>query len=131
MRLTVRMFIDEVAGETQLDVSGSRCRVCFVPSRAMPELLNHFSVDKFDDLLHRLSRCGRACISLDETFGLALEERELYPTSCLPIVLDEAIDVGTGMSLIACALKTDHRGHFNPLTAFKGAHRASFGHRVL
>src|SRR6266478_4363927 len=82
-------------------------------------------------LLHRSSRRRRTGIPLNEALGLALEECELYLTSCLPIVLDEAIDVGAGMSLIPCALNTDHRGQFNPLTAFKGAHRASFGHRVL
>src|SRR4030095_10424216 len=76
----------------------SRCRGYFVPSRVTPELLNHFSVDKFDDLLHRLSRCGCTGIPLDETFGLALEKCELYLASSLPVVHDEAIDVRAGMS---------------------------------
>src|SRR4029453_12395134 len=89
------------------------------------------SVNKLDDLLHRLSRRRRTGISFDETFGLALEECELYLPACPAVVLDEAIDVGAGMSLIPCALKTDHWRHFNPLTAFKRSHRASLGHRVL
>jgi hypothetical protein len=124
----VRMFIDEVVGKpssmllassnspicARLEFqvghvvvqltnrarrsTGSRCRVYFVPSRVTPELLNHFSVDKLYDLLHCLSRCGCTGIPLDETFGLALEECELYLTACLAVVLDEAVDVGAGMS---------------------------------
>jgi hypothetical protein len=96
-----------------------------------PSLPADLSVDKLYYLLHRLSRCGCTSIPLNETFGLALEECELYLASRLALVLDEAIDVGAGMSLIACALKTDHWRHFNPLTAFKRSHRASLGHRVL
>src|SRR4030095_14567641 len=96
-----------------------------------PSLSADLSVDKFDDLLHGLSRRRRTGISFDETFGLALEECQFYLASCLAVVLDKAIDVGAGMSLIACALKTDYWRHFNSLIAFKRSHRASFGHRVL
>src|SRR5882724_11089135 len=96
-----------------------------------PSLPADLSVDKFDDLLHRLSRSRRTRISLDETFRLTLEEHELYSTSCLSVVLNEPVDIRAGMSLIACALKTDHWRHLNPLTAFKRSHRASLGHRVL
>jgi hypothetical protein len=62
-------------------------------------------VDKLFDLLDRLSRRRRTGIPLDETFGLALEERELYLASCLAIVLDEPVDVGSRMSLISGALR--------------------------
>src|SRR5882724_2736408 len=96
-----------------------------------PSLPADLSVDKFDDLLHRLSRSRRTRISLDETFRLTLEEHELYSTSCLSVVLNEPVDIRAGMSQIACALNTDHRGQFNPLTAFKCEYRVSLGHRIF
>jgi hypothetical protein len=69
--------------------------VLYRSSRFLPTDL---FVDKLYDLLHCLSRCGSTGIPLDETFGLALEECELYLTACLAVVLDEAVDVGAGMS---------------------------------
>ena len=53
-------------------------------------------VNKLFDFVHRSSGRRRTGIPLDETFGLALEEREPFLASCLAVALDEAIDDGSG-----------------------------------